>query len=61
MLDLAQDTDDQLRFRICIFPDEYPPTFYLDVDDETDKIELSRPSRHQTRTTEIMSSRNLKL
>ena len=44
MLDLAQDTDDQLRFRICIFPDEYPPTFYLDVDDETDKIELSRPT-----------------
>ena len=40
-LDLAQDTDDRLRFRTHIFPDEHPPTFYVDVtDDETDKIEL---------------------
>jgi len=41
VLDLAQDTDDRLRFRTHIFPEEYPPTFYVDVtDDETDKIEL---------------------
>jgi len=42
VLDLAQDTDERLRYRTCIFPDEYPPTFYQ-VTDETDKIELSRP------------------
>ena len=36
LLDLAQDTDDRLMFRTCIFPDEYP-TFYIDVNDETEK------------------------
>ena len=43
VLDLSQDTDDRLRFRTCIFPKEAPPLFYVDVNDETDKIELSRP------------------
>jgi len=44
VLDLSQDTDDRLRFRTHIFPDEYPPIFYVDVTgDKTDKIELSRP------------------
>ena len=44
VLHLAQEADDRLRFRYCIFPDEYLPTFYVDVIDETDKIELSLPS-----------------
>jgi hypothetical protein len=52
VLDLAQDTDDRLRFRTCIFTDECP-TFYVDVSDETDKIELSSPSSTQTSTTKI--------
>jgi hypothetical protein len=52
LLYLAQDRDDRLRFPTCIFPDEYP-TFYVDVSDETDKIELSRPSRPQNSTTQI--------
>jgi hypothetical protein len=37
LLDIAQDTDDRLRFRTCIFPVEYPPTFYVNVINETDK------------------------
>ena len=28
LLDFSQDTDDQLRFRTNIFPDEVPPTIY---------------------------------
>ena len=48
LLDLAQDTDYRLRFRTCIFPDEYPSTFYVDVNDETDEIELSRLFRPKT-------------
>jgi len=59
LLDLAQDTDDRLRFRTCIFPDEYP-TFNVDVNDETDKIELSRPQSTQNSTAQITASRNLK-
>jgi len=60
VLDLAQDTDDRTRFRTCIFPDEYPPTFYVDVNDETDKIELSRPQSTQISTAQITESHNLK-
>jgi len=44
VLYLSQDTDDRLRFRTWIFPTEYPRTFYVDVDDETDKVELQRSS-----------------
>ena len=44
VLDLAQDTDDRLRFRTHILPEQYPSTFYVDVTDiETDKIELFTP------------------
>ena len=61
MLDLAQDTDDRLGFRTHIFPEEYPPTFYVDVtDDETEKIELSRPSSTQLSTTQNRESHNFK-
>ena len=42
LLDLAQDTVDRLRLRRCVFLHEYPSIFYGDINDETDKIELSR-------------------
>ena len=29
VLDFAQDTEDRLRFRTIIFPDEGPPAFYI--------------------------------
>jgi len=50
LLDLSQDTDDRVRFRTFIFPTEYP-TFYVDIDDETDKVELSRHSSTQNCST----------
>jgi len=31
VLDLSQDTNDRLRFRTCIFPEEEPPVFYVDI------------------------------
>ena len=43
ILDFAQDTDDRLRYRTNIFPDEYSPIIYMPKKgDEADKIELSR-------------------
>ena len=39
-LDFAQDTDDTLRFRTNIFPDEGPPILYAPGDDETYKVQL---------------------
>ena len=53
LIDWAQEPDDRLRFRTCISPDEYPPIFYVDVSDETDKIELSRPTPFKNSTTKI--------
>ena len=45
VLDLSQDIND-LRFRTEIFPDESPfPLIYAPVDYETDKIDLSHPTR----------------
>ena len=41
ILDLTQDTDDRLRFRTNVFPNEYPRIVYAPVNNETDKIELS--------------------
>jgi len=29
LLDFAQDTDDRLRYRTNVFPDEYPPIIYM--------------------------------
>jgi len=40
LLDLAQDTDDCLRFRTNIFPSEHPPIVYARIGDETNKVEL---------------------
>jgi len=43
ILDFAQDTDDRLRYRANVFPDEYPPIIYMPktkTSDKADKIEL---------------------
>jgi len=42
ILDFAQDTDDRLRYRTNVFPDEYPPIIHMPTKtgDEADKIEL---------------------
>jgi len=44
ILDFAHDTDDRLRYRNNVFPDEYPPIIYMPIKkgDEADQIELSR-------------------
>ena len=41
ILDFAQDTDDRLRFRTNVFPDEGTPAVYAPIDDETDTVQLS--------------------
>ena len=41
ILDFAQDTDDRLRFRTNVFPDEGPPAVYAPIDNETNTVELS--------------------
>jgi hypothetical protein len=41
ILDFAQDTDDRLRFRTNVFPDQHPLVLYVAVNNETDKIKLS--------------------
>ena len=43
ILDFSQDTNDRIRFRTNVFPDELPAV--IDVNDETDKIQLPRASR----------------
>ena len=40
ILDFAQGTDDRLRFRTNVFPDEGPPTVNAPID-ETDTVQLS--------------------
>jgi len=40
ILDFAQDTNDKLRFRTIVFPDEYQPIIYVPVNNETHKIKL---------------------
>ena len=40
LLDLAQDTDDRVRFRTNIFPSEHRPIVYAKIGDETDKVKL---------------------
>ena len=40
LLDLAQDTDERLRFRTNIFPAERPPVVYARISNETNKIKL---------------------
>jgi len=40
ILDFAQNTNDKLRFRNNVFPDEYPPIIYAPLNNETHKIKL---------------------
>ena len=49
ILDFSQDTDDRVRFRTNVFPDENPPVIYAPVNDETNKIELPCPARVKIR------------
>jgi hypothetical protein len=42
IFDFPQDTDDHLRYRTNVFPNEYPPIIYVPTSDEADKIELPR-------------------
>ena len=49
ILDFAQDTDDTLRFRTNVFPDEGPPVIYAPVNYETHRVQLPRVTRTQRR------------
>jgi len=53
IIDFTQDTDDGLRFRTNIFPEEYPPVVHSDIGDEACEVELPRPSRAQDSRSEI--------
>jgi hypothetical protein len=53
ILDFDQDTDDLLRFRTNVFPDEYPPVIYARVNDEAHKIQLSPSVSTQNGKTPI--------
>jgi hypothetical protein len=56
ILDFDQDTDDLLRFRTNVFPDEFPPVVYAGVNDEVHKIELSSSASTQDSKTTIKKS-----
>jgi hypothetical protein len=49
-LDFAQDTNDLLRFRTNVFPDDYPPVIYASVNDEARKIQLSSANIQDSKT-----------
>jgi len=40
LLELSQDTDESLRFRTCIFPNEAPPMIFVDIGNETHQGKL---------------------
>jgi hypothetical protein len=61
VLDLSQDTNDRLRFRTCIFLEEEPPVFYVDIGNETRKRKFSHPSRAKKRSAKITKSNYIKL
>ena len=45
VLDLSQDSNDNLRFRTNVFPtDPSPPIVYAPIEDEGSEIKLSRSS-----------------
>jgi hypothetical protein len=56
ILDFAQHTDDLLRFRTNVFPDEYPPVIYARVNDEAHKIQLPSSTSTQNGKTTIKKS-----
>jgi len=65
ILDFAQDTDDRVRFRTNVFPDQYPLVLYTTppsvANDETRKIKLPRTSRVKKRETKVTQSHTFKL
>jgi hypothetical protein len=62
VLDLAQDTNDLLRFRTNIFQEEgTPPIVYAKIEDGTSEVELSRPSPVTKSPTETAKSDRLAL
>jgi len=61
VLDLSQDTNDRLRIRTYIFPEEEPPIFYVDIGNETRKSKFSHPSRAKKRSAKITKSNYIKL
>jgi len=53
ILDLSQDTNDNLRFRTNVFPtDPSPPIIYAPKEDQASEIKLSRSSRTKDGRTE---------
>jgi hypothetical protein len=61
LLDLSQDTDDSLRFRTCIFPNEAPPFIYVDIGNETHGGKLPHSSSTKTRSSKITYSHHIEL
>jgi hypothetical protein len=53
ILDFAQDTDDRLRFRTNVFPDEHSPVIDARENDESHKILLSSTASTQNVKTQI--------
>ena len=53
MLDLTGNTDNGLRFRTNMFPEEYPPVVYSDIGDGACEVKLPRPSSSQDGRNEI--------
>ena len=49
ILDISQDTNDLLRFRTNVFPDEGRLVIYAPVGDEASTIALPRPTRAKSR------------
>jgi hypothetical protein len=58
ILDFSQDTNDLLRFRTNVFPDEYPAVIYARVNYEAHKIQLSLSASTQDSETPIKKSHN---
>jgi len=53
IFNLTQATDDGLRYRTNIIPEEYPPVVYSDIGDEGCEVALPSLSRGQDGRTEI--------
>ena len=61
LLDLSQDTDNSLRFRTCIFPNEAPHLFYVDIGNDTHKGKLPHSSRAKTCSAKITQINHFEL
>jgi hypothetical protein len=59
--DFRQDTDNLVRYRTNVFPDEGPVVCYAQLDHETDKIKLPRSPSTQSSETKITENRHIKL